>query len=124
MPYDPLSDREPQRTSFERVPDEATLETLLAESAVRPVVVFLHDQFCPISSYAYEEMEVVGGRVEMVDVTTDHDVKRAVEAKTGVRHASPQLIVLRNGQVSWHASHGRIQTAAVQDAISAAGQAP
>jgi bacillithiol system protein YtxJ len=120
MPYDPLSDREPQRTNFTRVPDEATLEALLTESAERPVVVFLHDQFCPISSYAYEEMEVVGGRVEMVDVTTDHEVKRAVETKTGVRHASPQLIVLRNGQVSWHASHGRIQTAAVQDAIAEA----
>lgn len=121
MPYDPLSDREPQRTSFVRLADEATLDTLIAESGERPVVLFLHDQFCPISSYAYEEMENVGGRVEMIDVTQDHDVKRAVEAKTGVRHASPQLIVLREGQVSWHASHGRIQMAAVQDAIAGAG---
>lgn len=120
MPIDPLSDREPQRTSFVRIPDEPSLEALIAESAERPVVLFLHDQFCPISSYAYEEMENVGGRVEMIDVTSDHDVKRAVESKTGVRHASPQLIVLREGQVKWHASHGRIQMGAVQDAIAEA----
>jgi bacillithiol system protein YtxJ len=56
-----------------------------------------------------------------VDVRRDRAVSRAIEAQTGVRHESPQAIVLRHGKAVWDASHFAITAEAVTGAIAANG---
>jgi bacillithiol system protein YtxJ len=106
---------------FTSVPDEEALQRLFDESHQRPVVLFLHDEFCGVSSMAYDEMLDIEGEVALIDVTSQHDVKRAVERLSGVKHQSPQAIVLRNGKPAWDASHGRIRAESVSQAVAAAG---
>lgn len=106
--------------TFTSVPDEDALASLFEDSHDEPVVLFLHDEFCPISSAAYDEILGYEGEVALVDVTQQHDVKRAIETRSGVKHESPQAIVLRNGAATWNASHGRITTERVREAVEAA----
>ncbi|MGI8854468.1 MAG: bacillithiol system redox-active protein YtxJ [Thermomicrobiales bacterium] len=105
---------------FIPVTDTASLDALFASSAERPVILFKHDPYCPISARAHREMEQVAGDVAIIDVAHDHDVKNAVTERTGVRHESPQVIVLRDGNAAWFASQFRIKADDVAQAIQEA----
>ena len=105
-------------TRFVPVPDLAALDDWLPRAGV--VVLFLHAPRCGISVRAHAEVARLGGEVALVDVARAHEVKWAVEARTGVRHASPQVLVLRGGWAIWSASHFAITAAAVERACAAA----
>ncbi len=116
-PFDRASDDgdedtdEDTATRFVPVPDVAALDPLFARSADGPVVLFLHDGGCPISAAVYRQMTRLGSEVPLVDVRRSKDISRAIEQRTGVRHESPQVIVLRHGRAVWSASHYAITTA-------------
>jgi bacillithiol system protein YtxJ len=73
---------------------------------------------------AYEEMERVDAEVHVVDVSEQRTLSKDVQARTGIRHESPQVFVMAGGAVQWHASHGRIRKDAVGDAIQQAQPSP
>jgi len=84
---------------------------------LRPTALFLHDPGCPISRAAYRQMARLGDEIPLVDVRRAHGLSRVVEERSGVRHESPQVIVLRQGRAVWSASHYAITTQAVTDAL-------
>jgi bacillithiol system protein YtxJ len=106
---------------FLPVTDAMAFDALVEHSRTAGTVVFLHDPYCPISAGAYEEMEAVAGEVHLIDVSQPNGLSKVVQAKTGVRHESPQVIILRGGSAAWHASHGRIRTDTVTEALASAG---
>ena len=57
------------------------------------------------------------GEVVLVEVQRARALSMEIECRLGVMHESPQVIVLRNGQVVWNASHFRITAAAVAEAV-------
>ena len=103
-------------TQFVPVPDVDALDGWIPRAGL--VLLFLHDPSCPASVAAHREVARLGGEVALVDVARAHDVKRAIEDRTGVRHASPQVIVLHGGRVLWSASHFAITAAAVERACA------
>ncbi len=98
------------------------LDDLIVRSQGSPTALFLHDKWCPISARAYKEMsrlaEEDAAKTALVDVTSGQALSHAIEERTGVRHESPQVIVLRHGKVAWHASHFAITARAVADALT------
>jgi bacillithiol system protein YtxJ len=54
----------------------------------------------------------------MVTVQTHRDVSNAVSARLGVRHETPQALLVRDGRVVWAASHFRVTADAVQRALT------
>ena len=109
-----------KETHFTPVHDVAALDPLFARSQDRTVTLFLHDRGCPISAAAYRQMTRLGGEIPLIDVQRAKDVSRAVEARTGVRHESPQVIVLHHGRAIWSASHYAVTAQAVANAIQEA----
>ena len=102
---------------FTQITDRQALEQLLARSHESPVVVFKHSSTCPISSHAYKQMSQVGRDVSLVVVQRARDLSGEIESVTGVRHESPQVVVLRNGEAVWSASHFDITAGAVEAAV-------
>jgi bacillithiol system protein YtxJ len=102
---------------FTSVSDRQELESLFTRSHERPVVLFKHSLTCPISSAAYQEMSGVGTDVSIIVVQKAREASREVETLTGIRHESPQAIILRNGRAVWNVSHWRITRSAVEDAV-------
>jgi len=41
----------------------------------------------------------------LVDVRAERPLSQQIAARTGVRHESPQVIILRRGASIWNASH-------------------
>ncbi len=93
------------------------LDELLTRSQEEPILLFQHDAACSISALAYREMARLGGTVPLIDVQQAGEVKYAIEARTGVKHESPQVIVLRRGRAVWSASHYAITCVAVAAAM-------
>ena len=101
---------------FFRIDDRATLENLITDSKQKPVIVFKHSNACSISSRAYREMEQVDG-VNILEVQSAREVSRELANLTGIRHETPQVIVLRDGKAVWNASHFDVKAADVMKAV-------
>ena len=54
-------------------------------------------------------------------VREDRALSLAVAERTGVRHESPQAILLDGGRPIWHASHRDVTAAAVAEACRTVG---
>jgi len=104
-------------TQFTPINDTSTLERLLTRSHTEPVILFKHSTTCPISASAYRQMSQVEEDVSLVVVQRARDVSNEIAARTGIRHESPQAIVLRNGEAVWTASHFDITSEAVERAL-------
>ena len=109
---------------IEHVSDPEDAERLLARSHERPVLVFKHSVTCGISAGARRRFEsFVAGRGEgdavfaLLEVQHARPLSNALAEVTGVRHQSPQAILLRGGEAVWDASHGRITEAALGEAL-------
>ena len=94
------------------------LERLMAESHERPVLLFKHSLTCGISSGVYREVSQVGADVNIVVIQTHREVSNAVATLTGIRHESPQAIVLRGGKPVYHASHYDIEAGHIEASLN------
>lgn len=103
---------------FIAVTDPQSLESLFTLSHSHPVIIFKHSTTCPISAAAHKQMSRVGAEVSLVVVQRARDVSNEVASRTGVRHESPQVMVLKSGKVVWSASHFDITAKAVEQAVS------
>jgi bacillithiol system protein YtxJ len=103
-------------TRFLPIASELELEGCFRRPGVQ--LLFLHDPWCPLSSHAEHELGQLGLDVRVVDVSVHRSLSARVQHHTGVRHQSPQLIVLRDGQPVWDASHFRISRKALVQTLS------
>jgi bacillithiol system protein YtxJ len=104
-----------------------TLDDLTAAvegSASRPAVIFKHSRTCGTSMQAYDEVSTLlagpglPADVYLVPVQSSRAVSNAVESQFGIRHESPQILLLQDGSVVWHASHFRVTASAIQRAVA------
>ena len=102
------------------------LDPLLEASNQRLLLLFKHSYTCGISAEALDELvEHLRQRKHeasyaIVTVQTHRDVSNAVSKRLGVRHETPQALLIRGGQVVWSASHFRVTARAVDAAITRA----
>ena len=111
----------PDLTTLEHV-DE--LHRLLVESERRPLLLFKHSYTCGVSMEALDEIVAhLNARTDsapqyaMVTVQTHRALSNAISQKLGVRHETPQALLVKSGRVVWSASHFRVTAAAVGKAI-------
>ena len=95
--------------------DLRMLEEAIAESCERPVLLFKHSRTCGISWEALDELQVHLERqadreaaYKMITVQSHRGLSDEAAVRLGVRHETPQAILLRHGRPVWKASHFRI----------------
>lgn len=98
------------------------LEQLLQRSKTDPVVIFKHSTQCPISDHAYHEFtrfeqSAADMTCGLVLVIENRTVSDAIAAQLGVRHESPQALVVKDGKVTWHAAHWSINADTLREAL-------
>lgn len=106
------------------LPDVESLDAAIAESRERPVLLFKHSRQCGTSFEALEELqahiesaEAGSAAYKMITVQTHRRVSDAVSQRLGIRHETPQAILLRDGKVIWNASHFRITASQLDQAL-------
>jgi bacillithiol system protein YtxJ len=104
------------------------LEQVITDSHIKPVLLFKHSYTCGISAEALDELRAhldgqptpAAVRYAMVTVQTHRDVSNAIASKLGVRHETPQAILVRDGRAIWSASHFRVNAAELTKALAGA----
>lgn len=90
------------------------IEAAIAESQERPVLLFKHSRTCGISCEALDELHAhvedasLRAAYKLITVQSHRRVSEEAAARFGIRHETPQAILLRNGRPVWNASHFRI----------------
>ena len=106
------------QTEFVAIEDEATIDDLFDRSRERPVVIFKDDPYCIVSVMARRALAPLGTDIPTIDVAGSRALSLGLAQRTGVRHESPQVLVLRDGKAVWSASHGAISATAVERALA------
>lgn len=98
-------------------------QEVLERSLERPVMLFKHSTRCGTSSFALAEFQDYareaaprGVECAQVLVVEDRPVSSFIAEQLGVRHASPQVILIRDGRAVWSESHGGVTEAALVEA--------
>jgi thioredoxin 1 len=94
------------------------LENLFAASHQAPVILFKHSTTCGISAGVLREVAAVDGDIHMIVLQTHRPLSNAIAERTGVRHESPQAIVIRNGVPVYSASHYDIEPGELQSYLA------
>ena len=103
--------------------DVQSLDDAIAESRQRPVLLFKHSRHCGVSCEALDELQShidgAPGEVayKMITVQTHRSVSDAAARLLGLRHQTPQAILLRDGKVVWNASHFSITATKLDQAL-------
>jgi len=96
------------------------LEAVAENSKNKTQVIYKHSSTCGISRM------VLGMFTDTYDTDLDidlyfltiqnhRDVSNAIEEKFHVKHESPQLLIIKNGEVVFHTSHGAIADINLKD---------
>ena len=102
----------------------AELDHAIAESRERPVLLFKHSRTCGISCEALDELHAHVERSEaeaaykVITVQSHRVVSDEVALRFGIRHQSPQAILLRDGVPVWNGSHFRITASQLDKVLS------
>ncbi len=97
----------------------AQLEAALQASHRYPVVLFKHSRTCPVSMLAHWSMQGLDADSDpdlyRIVVQTARGLSDDVAHRFGVRHESPQALVVSEGRVIGHWSHGSVRAETVRD---------
>ena len=87
------------------------IEALIERSHTRPCLILKHSTTCPISSLAKNRLEkqwdLPATELEpyYLDLLRHRDISNYIASEFGVRHESPQILVIKNGRSVYDASH-------------------
>ncbi len=86
-------------------------------------LIYKHSFACAICMFSKKRIEslmeytphVTGWH--FIDVRKQREISGHVSDHSGIRHESPQAILLHNGEVIWHGSHSAIRQDAIKNAL-------
>ena len=110
---------------WKEITKEAEWDQLFEGSSEKPVVVLKHSTTCPVSANALQEYENYlkkqpNGDVDyvLVKVIESRPVSNQIAADTGVKHASPQILYVKNKETIWNTSHWAVTEAHISAVLS------
>lgn len=108
--------------NWNKLTSDAQLAQIKEESAKQPVLIFKHSTSCSISAMALSRMErnwndQLGVKPYYLDLLANRPISNRIVSEFGVEHESPQVLLIRNGQCVYDASHMAISFTGLQQAV-------
>lgn len=99
--------------------NETQLREAIERSTEKPILFFKHSTRCSISSMAlsrFEENWNVENNCEIyfLDLIANRSLSNLIAELTNVEHQSPQVIVLKNKEVIYSATHSSISASEIE----------
>ncbi len=94
-------------------------QTLVQNSTEQPFLLFKLSLTCLSSIAAKKEMKLLETDlpIYVVIVQMDKKISNRIESDLGVKHETPQLLILKDGKATWQATHYHIKRPLVTEAI-------
>ena len=93
------------------------------QSKTIPVIIFKHSTRCVISRMVLREFESsfaehqLSVSLYILDLLTYREISNKIVSEFQVFHQSPQLIIIKNGEAIYHASHNDINSNNIKDFV-------
>ena len=101
------------------------LTDIARESHEQPVLIFKHSTSCSISAAAKSKLErqwtdagLDDAKIYYLDLLRFRSISSEIATKFDVRHESPQLLLIRDGECRYNASHLGIRLAEVKNLVN------
>jgi bacillithiol system protein YtxJ len=99
------------------------LDALFAKDRTRPVLIFKHSTACSISAQIKKDLDKRSiDKLEVdayyLDILNYRSVSNEIEKRLAIKHESPQVLVVENGIVRYHASHKNINWNAIKKLLN------
>ena len=107
------------KAKFNELYDLEKLDALFEESHNKPIVFFKHSIACPISRSVFQDVSNADAEIWLMVVQDARKVSNAIAEKTGIKHESPQTIIIRDGKAIYHSSHYDSTAASIENALEA-----
>lgn len=105
---------------FKEIGDVASLDEFLASANGSAAILFKHSNTCGVSARAYREMAQVNQPVGIVIVQNARPLSDEIEKRWGLPHETPQVLIVRAGELVWNASHFNVKAVEVEAAVASA----
>ena len=101
------------------------LDALVQESHEHPVLIFKHSTSCSISAAAKSKLErqwsdaglPAEAKLYYLDLLRYRPISGEIAERFGIRHESPQLLLIQNGECRYDASHMGIRLNEVKEMV-------
>jgi len=113
-----------QNEDWSILSDVKQLDQIDKLSHEKDVVLFKHSTTCGISAGAKNRIETdwsaitPGTSFYYLDLLSYRPISKAIAERYGVRHESPQILIIRKGQAIYHSSHHSINISAINGAMA------
>lgn len=106
---------------WNQLTEESQLDVIKKESEEKPVAIFKHSTRCSISSMAINRLERSWKDDQNIkpyylDLIQYRNLSNLIAQQFNVEHQSPQVILLKNGEVVYHDSHMGISVERIENA--------
>lgn len=104
-----------------------SINNLSKEQHIRAVLLFKHSTRCSISSMALNRLESKwlddpSVPVFYLDLLSHRDISNEIASLFLVEHASPQVLLIKNGRCFYNTSHSDISVSSITEAIAKQNQ--
>ena len=102
---------------------EDQLTEFIELSKSKPIAIYKHSTRCSLSSMVKSRLErgwdINDNDIDVyyLDLLNYRNISNKIASLFAVGHQSPQLIVLHQGKVLYHASHGEIDAGVLKESI-------
>ncbi len=120
---DDITKKEVEKVPWNNLNRVQQLDILQEESMKYPVVIYKHSTRCGVSSIVLRQFESSfdikkeSVKLYYLDVLAHRTISNEIAAKFNVHHESPQLIVLKNGEVVHDSSHQEISAEKLKEIV-------
>ncbi len=108
--------------AWKNITSVAQLDAIESESYDMPIVIFKHSTSCSISAMVKNRLDSNSSTSTEIyyylDLLRFRDISNAVAKKFQIQHESPQVLLLKDGTVTYTDSHTAISFAELQKHIS------
>ncbi|MGJ8593115.1 MAG: bacillithiol system redox-active protein YtxJ [Aquaticitalea sp.] len=115
--------KEEKTTPFIDLDTIDQLDAIIAKSTDKPQLLFKHSTRCGISRMVINQFKkyynLTNDQADLyyLDLLNHRNISAEIANRFHVVHESPQLIVIKNGAVVKHASHGEINNLVLTDLV-------
>jgi len=117
-----LSKSDYQYMKWNNIQSQNQIDDVVNASIINYQAIFKHSTTCPISSMAKMRLEsnwdLDNVYAHYLDLLSHRSISNYIADTLSVHHESPQLILLKNGEVIYDSSHLDISVDEIKEAIA------
>ena len=112
-----------ERVQWNYLTTNDQVDDVFKVSNATPQIILKHSSSCGTSYFAKKNVEALseedrkGAPIHLIDVVRSRPVSIYLADKVSIRHESPQIFIIEDGEVVWSASHGGVNARNIVQAL-------